>query len=188
MSELQKESWGWLGEHVHASAPQSPRLQLPRSTTSPSQGVITAAAAGAAVRLSKVAVRAAGGAAAAGALPPGGAGQLWPWARCPPSARRDGTDRGEAASALAHDSKGRRSLWVKERELAQELEKRQEEKPSESPPAAPLCAAAGRLIDIVLFPPLPAPPTNRRAALPHRPPPKRGRGYGAGPPGRFRSL
>lgn len=63
MSELQKASWGWLGEHVHASAPQSPRLQLPRSTTSPSQGVIAAAAA--AAGLSKVALRAAGGVAAA---------------------------------------------------------------------------------------------------------------------------
>lgn len=136
MSELQKESWGWLGEHVHASAPQSPRLQLPRSTTSPSQGVIAAAAAGAAVRLSKVAVRAAGGSAAAGARPPGRAGQLWPWARCPPSARRDGTDRGEAASALALDSEGRRSVRVKEQEQPRELERQEEEKPSESPPAA----------------------------------------------------
>lgn len=53
----------------------------------------------------------------------------------PPSAQPDGTDRREAASALAHDSERRRSLRVKERELAQELEK-QEEKPSESPPAA----------------------------------------------------
>lgn len=76
MSELQKASWGWLGEHVHASAPQSPRLQLPRSTTSPSQGVIAAAAAEAAARLSKVEARAAGGAAAARARLPGRAGQL----------------------------------------------------------------------------------------------------------------
>lgn len=53
----------------------------------------------------------------------------------PPSAQPDGTDRREAASALGHDSERRRSLRVKERELAQELEK-QEEKPSESPPAA----------------------------------------------------
>lgn len=45
MSELQKASWGWLGEHVHASAPQCPRLQQPRSKTSPSQGVIIVAAA-----------------------------------------------------------------------------------------------------------------------------------------------
>lgn len=75
MSELQKASWGWLGEHVHASAPQYPRLQLLRSTTSPSQGVI--AAAGATARLFKVAVRAAtGGAAAAGARPPDRTGQL----------------------------------------------------------------------------------------------------------------
>lgn len=44
MSELQKASWGWLGEHVHASAPHCPRLQQPRSTTSPTQGVIVAAA------------------------------------------------------------------------------------------------------------------------------------------------
>ena len=42
MSELQKASWGWLGEHVHASAPQCPRLQQLRSTTSPSQGVMVA--------------------------------------------------------------------------------------------------------------------------------------------------
>lgn len=43
MSELQKASWGWLGEHVHASVPQCPRLQQLRSTTSPSQGLILAA-------------------------------------------------------------------------------------------------------------------------------------------------
>lgn len=122
MSELQKESWGWLGEHVHASAPQSPKLQLPRSTTSPSHAVIAVAAAGAAARLFRVAVRAAGGAAAAGARPPGRAGQLRPPVCCPPSLRRDGTGRGEAASALAHDSAGRRSLWVKERELEPALE------------------------------------------------------------------
>lgn len=99
MSELQKASWGWLGEHVHASAPQSPRLQLPRSTMSPSQGVIAAAAAaaGAAARLSKVAVRAAGGAAAARARSPAGpcgatlASGALP-SECP--AGRDGVRRG----------------------------------------------------------------------------------------------
>lgn len=144
MSELQKESWGWLGEHVHASAPQSPKLQLPRSTTSPSHGVIAVAAAGAAARFFRVAVRAAGGAAAAGARPPGRAGQLRPRVRCPPTIRRDGLGRGEAASALAHDSVGRRALWVKERELEQELEEQDEEKPSENP----LCAAARRPRDI----------------------------------------
>lgn len=77
MSELQKASWGWLGEHVHASATQSPRFQQLRNRTSPSQGVI--AAAGATALLSKVAVRAAaaaGGATAAGARPPDCAGQL----------------------------------------------------------------------------------------------------------------
>lgn len=94
MSELQKASWGWLGEHVHASAPQSPRLQLPRSTTSPSQGVIVA---GAAAPLSKVAASAAGGPVVARARPPGRAGQLWAQAPCPPSAQRDGKGRGEAA-------------------------------------------------------------------------------------------
>lgn len=136
MSELQKASWGWLGEHVHASAPQSPRLQLPRSTTSPSQGVIAAAAAGAAARLSKVAVRAARGAAAARVHPPGRAGQLWLRARCPPSAQRDGMGRGEAARVLAHDSAGRRCLRAKEREPEPEPEEQEQEKPSERPPAA----------------------------------------------------
>lgn len=142
MSELQKASWGWLGEHVHASAPQSPRLQLPRSTTSPSQGVIAAAAAEAAARLSKV-VRAAGGAAAARALLLRCARQLWPRARCPGSAQPDGTGQGEAASALAHDSAGRRSLRVQERELGRSRTSRRRSRLSARPlPALRRCRAA----------------------------------------------
>lgn len=103
--------------------------------------------------------------------------------------------RGEAASALAHDSVGRRSLWVKERELEQELEE-QEKEPSENP----LCAAARRPSDITWSSPPALPlglrgPPLRPIAEPHYliGPPKRGRvrGHGAtgrGHPGRFRSL
>lgn len=132
MSELQNASWGWLGEHVHASAPQSPRLQLPRSTTSPSQGVIAAAVAGAAARVYKVALRATGRVAAACARPPACGGQLWLGARRPPSARRDGMECDGAASALAQDWAGGQSLWAEE----QELREQKEEKLSERPPAA----------------------------------------------------
>ncbi|EPQ04894.1 hypothetical protein D623_10020400 [Myotis brandtii] len=135
MSELQKASWGWVGEHVHASAPQYPRLQVPRSTTSPSQGVIAAAVATA--RLSKVAVRAGGGAAAAGAGAPTVRGNL-DLGALPSECPKGRIGCGEAASALAHDSAGRRRLRVEERELEQELEQ-QEEKSSESPLAA--CSA-----------------------------------------------
>lgn len=179
MSELQKESWGWLGEHVHASAPQSPRLQLPRSTTSPSQGVI---AAGAAARLSKVAVRAAGGAAAAGAHPPGRAGQLWPRACCPPRecpAGRDAARRGclGAGARLCGPARspgpGAGAGGAEARAAVRE------------PARCPFRAAAPRPSDIARSPgalPLglagPAPPTNRGAALPHRTSEK-----GAGPGG-----
>lgn len=125
MSELQNASWGWLGEHVHASAPQSPRLQLPQGTTSPSQEVIAAAVAGAAARVYKVALRATGRVAAACARPPRlWGGRLWLGARRPPSARRDGMECDGAASALAQDWAGGRSLWAEEQELREQKEEK----------------------------------------------------------------
>lgn len=134
MSELQKASWGWLGEHVHASAPQSPRLQLPRSTTSPSQGVIVAAAAEAAARLSKVVRRWRGRCSPSSPARPCGAtlasGAL-PW-ECP--AGRDGAQRGclRAGARLCGPP-------VSPGEgvgAGAEQEEPKEEKPSERPPAA----------------------------------------------------
>lgn len=184
MSELQKASWGWVGEHVHASAPQYPRLQVPRSTTSPSQGVI--AAAGATARLSKVAVRAGGGAAAAGAGAPTVRGNSDLGAL--PSERPQGRiGCGEAASALALDSAGRRWLRVEEREPELELEQQEGEVVRE-PARCPLCAAARRPSNIALVPPAPplGVPPLRPIAEPHYliGPPKRGWGRGRGATGR----
>lgn len=134
MSELQKASWGWLGEHVQASAPQCPRLQLPRSTTSPSQGVI--AAAGTTARLSKVAVL------QPELVHPTVRGNFDPGR----AALREPKGTGWGAARLPR--RWRTTLRVKEREPEEQEEREElEEKSSESPPAgrsAPL--PGGRVI------------------------------------------
>lgn len=193
MSELQKASWGWLGEHVHASAPQSPRLQLPRSTTSPSQGVIAAAAAGAAARGCKVPCtlparsllpspgarpRRATLAAAVG----GGTALASEWPAGRVAARRGGGLSGCRLGGPGAEAAGAGGAGRGEAVRA--------------PACCPLCTAARRRGDIARSPPAPS------RGRPLRPmaelhyligPPRGGRGRGAGrrggaAPGPFRSL
>lgn len=190
MSELQNASWGWLGEHVHASAPQSPRLQLPRSTTSPSQGVIAAAVAGAAARVYKVALRATGRVAAACARSPArllGAtlARSAPPSECP--AGRDGVRRSCLGAGAGLGG------WAVSLGGGAGAEGAEGGEAVRASARCPLCAAAPRPSDIARVPP--GTPSRARGARRLRPiaephyligPPKRGRGRGRGATGRGR--
>lgn len=180
---------------MHASAPQSPRLQLPRSTTSPSQGVIAAAAAGLLSPLQSCGTRRwRGRCSLSSPARPCGAtlASGTPPSECP--AGRAGVRRG-CLGAGTRFGEWAVTLGEEAGAVARAGEARGAggEEAVPAPACCPLCAAARRPGDIERVPP--ARPSPERGARPLRPmaeahyligPPKRGRGWGLGATGRGR--